>query len=252
MAKILSYNKNPRQTEPIKMEVVKNMVSDTDNAVQYPPYSLLSRILSSSIIKTSFITLPLEGKGSRIVKRSIDILFASVFIIAVLSWLIPLIAILIKIDSRGPVFFLQKRNKKNGELFTCIKFRSMFVNPDADTLPAKKNDKRITRPGKFLRRYYIDELPQFFNVLWGDMSLVGPRPHMITDNIKYENEITDYFYRHKVKPGITGLAQVLGYVGPAEDIQQMKDRVHMDIFYTRHWSVKLDMIILFRTLFKAV
>jgi len=250
MAKLLSYNK-PLQTDTFKMEVVKDRLNDTGNAMYYPPYSALNRILSSNVIKTPFITLPLEGRMNRYIKRGIDILFAAVVIVAVLSWLIPLLAILIKLDSRGPVFFLQKRNKKNGELFTCIKFRSMKVNPDADTLPAKKNDRRITRIGKFLRRYYIDELPQFFNVLLGDMSLVGPRPHMVADNIKYENEINDYFYRHKVKPGITGLAQVLGYVGPAENIQQMKDRVHMDIFYTRHWSVKLDIIILFRTLFKV-
>jgi putative colanic acid biosynthesis UDP-glucose lipid carrier transferase len=249
MAKLIGYNKQRPQNERAKMEAVKTM--SNDNSIQYPSYSPLGRILSSDIIKTSFITMPLEGKLNRIMKRVVDILFSIVVIVGLLSWLIPLMTILIKLDSKGPVFFLQKRNKKNGELFTCIKFRSMIVNAEADTLPAKKNDKRITSLGKFLRSYYIDELPQFFNVLWGDMSLVGPRPHMVTDNIKYENEINDYFYRHKVKPGITGLAQVLGYVGPAEDIQQMKNRVQMDIFYTRHWSVKLDIIILFRTLFRA-
>src|SRR5205085_1361107 len=124
-------------------------------------------------------------------------------------------------------------------------------NTDADILPASKHDKRITRIGKFLRNHYLDELPQFFNVLLGDMSVVGPRPHMVSDNMKYEEQVNYYFYRHKVKPGITGLAQIMGYVGSADSTQKMQERVSMDIFYLRHWSFRLDIMILFRTIGKA-
>ena len=128
----------------------------------------------------------------------------------------------------------------------------MFVNEEADLLPAKKNDKRITRVGKFLRQNYLDELPQFFNVLWGDMSVVGPRPHMISDNLRYDELVKYYSYRSKIKPGITGLAQVMGYAGPAPDIEQMQNRVNMDIFYLRHWSLKLDFTILYHTIRKTL
>jgi len=128
----------------------------------------------------------------------------------------------------------------------------MCVNTDADFLPARKNDTRITGVGRFLRNHYLDELPQFINVLWGDMSVIGPRPHMVSDNMKFDELIKNYNYRHKVKPGITGLAQVLGYVGAVEDIQEMKARVNMDIFYARHWSARFDLVILFRTIFKTL
>lgn len=198
---------------------------------------------------TSFHTQPLN----KVTKRALDLIIAIVVIVSVLSWLVPLLAICIKLGSRGPVFFLQRRNKRNGEIFTCIKFRSMVVNKEADILPAAENDPRITKLGRFLRRYYIDELPQFLNVLWGDMSVVGPRPHMISDNLRYGEMVDHYFYRHKVKPGITGLAQVLGYVGSVgEDTQKIKDRVRLDIFYWRHWSLRLDIVILFRTIGHAM
>ena len=128
----------------------------------------------------------------------------------------------------------------------------MIVNEEADVLPAGKFDKRITAAGKFMRKNYIDELPQFFNVLAGDMSVVGPRPHMLSDNLKYNEAIDYYDYRHNGKPGITGLAQVMGYVGVADDVNKMKDRVNMDNFYLRHWSFKFDLVILFRTFCNAL
>ena len=209
-------------------------------------------IVNLSSIITPFLTQPLDKSFNRAVKRSIDIFFSAVVILCVLSWLIPVIAVLIKLNSRGPVFFLQKRNKRNGELFTCIKFRSMLGNTDADTLPAGKNDNRITTMGRFLRHYHLDELPQFFNVLWGDMSIIGPRPHMVSDNLKFDELIKYYAYRHKVKPGITGLAQMLGYHGHIDDLKKMEARVNMDIFYARHWSPKLDMVILYRTIRKTL
>lgn len=210
------------------------------------------------ILSFKFITTtPLTGKSidlriNRILKRGFDIFFATIVIFCILSWLIAIIAILIKLDSKGSVFFLQKRNKKHGEVFTCIKFRSMIINDEADLKPAEENDERITGIGKFLRKNYVDELPQFFNVLWGDMSLIGPRPHMISDNMLYEELVQHYSLRHKVKPGITGLAQVMGYVGSTDDIQKMQERITMDIFYVRHWSFKLDMVILYRTIRKTL
>lgn len=137
-------------------------------------------------------------------------------------------------------------------MFTCIKFRSMVVNAAADILPASANDKRITPLGRFLRNTFIDELPQFFNVLWGDMSLIGPRPHMLSENVRFEKAVSYYSYRERIKPGITGLSQVLGLQGQAGDMQQMKDRVDTDIFYLRHWSVKLDIVILLRTMGKVI
>jgi putative colanic acid biosysnthesis UDP-glucose lipid carrier transferase len=196
---------------------------------------------------------PLDGFFNRAMKRLADVVLSCVAIVGILSWLVPLMAIVIKINSPGPVFFLQRRNKRNGETFTCIKFRSMVVNKEADILPATENDARITSVGRFLRKYFIDEMPQFFNVLWGDMSVVGPRPHMISDNLRYSEMLNYYYCRHKVKPGITGLAQVMGYVGSTgETPQKMKDRVRLDIFYWRHWSYKLDLVILLRTLGRIV
>jgi len=160
-------------------------------------------------------------------------------------------ALIIKLDSKGTVFFLQKRNKRGGKIFTCIKFRSMIENEDADLLQATTDDERITKFGRFLRDHYLDELPQFFNVLLGDMSFIGPRPHMINDNNKYEELIEFYDYRHKVKPGITGLSQAMGYVGETRNLQAMRDRVQLDIFYVRHWSLLLDLKILWHTFRKV-
>jgi putative colanic acid biosysnthesis UDP-glucose lipid carrier transferase len=223
-----------------------------DAAHYYHLHPEISGIINVDRITTPFKIQPLDNNFNKHAKRSIDVILSFIFIITVFPWLFPIIAVLIKLNSKGPVFFLQKRNKRNGELFTCIKFRSMHLNADADILPAAKNDRRITAVGKFLRNHYLDELPQFLNVLWGDMSLIGPRPHMVSDNIKFDELIKHYGYRHKVKPGITGLAQVLGYLGPADNLQQMEARVNMDIFYARHWSVKLDTLILFRTILKTI
>ncbi len=197
-----------------------------------------------------FIQLPLDKTANRIIKRTMDIAISLIMIAGVLTWLIPLMGLLIKITSKGPVFFLQQRNKQHGEVFTCIKFRSMIVNTAANVLPAATDDKRITPLGRFIRKTFMDELPQFFNVLLGDMSVVGPRPHMLSENVRFEEAIPYYHYREKAKPGITGLSQVLGLEGAASDIEKMKDRVDMDIFYLRHWSVKLDLVILYRTLGK--
>ena len=225
-------------------------MSSSEAIFNSPPafYLKLLRTLPRTTKLTA--SLPLDKSLRILFKRAIDIIVSGIMIVAVLSWLLPIIALLIKIDSKGPVFFLQKRSGCNGRLFSCIKFRSMIRNTEADLRPASEGDERITRLGKFLRNHYLDELPQFFNVLMGDMSVIGPRPHMISDNLKYEEVISYYDFRHKVKPGITGLAQVLGFAGPVDDIQKMKDRVQLDIFYIRHWSLMLDTKIILRTIGK--
>jgi lipopolysaccharide/colanic/teichoic acid biosynthesis glycosyltransferase len=234
-----------------KLKLTGGMDIAKDAAPYYQLHHEIGGIINIGTITTPFKTQPLDNSYNRLLKRSVDIILSFVFILLVFPWLFPIIAVLIKLNSKGPVFFLQKRNKRNGELFTCIKFRSMYKNADADILPACKNDRRITLTGRFLRNLYLDELPQFLNVLWGDMSLIGPRPHMVSDNIKFDELIKNYGYRHKVKPGITGLAQILGYLGPIDNLQEMEARVNMDIFYARHWSVKMDIAILLRTLTKA-
>ncbi len=198
------------------------------------------------------LSSPLENKFNGIIKRSIDIIISTIIIVCILSWLIPILALLIKLDSKGPVFFLQKRNKNGGHLFTCIKLRTMVVNEEADLVAASDNDQRITRFGNFLRNHYLDELPQFINVLSGDMSIIGPRPHMLSDNSKYEQQVANYSMRHYVKPGITGLAQVLGYSGPVKNIQTIQARIKMDLYYIRHWSPKLDRVIFYRTICKIL
>ena len=209
----------------------------------------LRKILNpDSILVSSIDTRPLDLGINRRLKRIFDISF-SIFIIAcILTWLIPVLSFLIKMESKGPVFFLQKRNKKNGRIFTCIKLRTMIVNEEAHLKQAAENDLRITRIGKFLREYHLDELPQFMNVLLGDMSVIGPRPHMISDNLNYIELVDHYSYRLKVKPGITGLAQIMGNVGPVIEIQKMKNRVGLDLYYIKHWSFALDVKILFLTI----
>jgi len=198
-------------------------------------------------LRLVYANSPLERKFNFILKRGFDILLSSLLILLLLSWLLPIIALLIKFDSRGPVFFLQKRNKKNGEIFTCIKFRSMVVNKEADKLAAYENDIRITAFGKFLRHHHLDELPQLFNVLYGDMSIIGPRPHMIIENIRYEKVVKEYSCRHQVKPGITGLAQSFGHFGYTMDLQKIKERVDIDLMYIKQWSIKMDIQIMLRT-----
>lgn len=235
-----------------ELKAISEATAANDPAPYYHIQHEFAEIVNVHAITTPFLVQPLDKTFNRFVKRGIDIILSTAFIIFVCSWLFPIIAVLIKVNSRGPVFFLQKRNKRNGELFTCIKFRSMQKNMDADSLPARKNDNRITSIGRFLRNYHLDELPQVLNVLWGDMSFVGPRPHMVSDNVKYDELIKNYAYRHKVKPGITGLAQILGYIGPVDNLPKMEARVNMDIFYVRHWSPKLDTVILYRTICKTL
>ena len=165
----------------------------------------------------------------------------------ILSWLTPILWILVKLESKGPLIFKQEREGLNGEHFVCYKFRSMKLNSLADKVHASKNDTRITKMGSFLRKTSMDELPQFYNVLFGDMSVVGPRPHLESLSLEYQREVEDYLKRHIVKPGITGLAQISGYRGEIKKKSDIKNRVRLDIFYIENWSFLLDLKIIIQT-----
>jgi putative colanic acid biosynthesis UDP-glucose lipid carrier transferase len=191
---------------------------------------------------------PLKKKYIRFLKRTIDVTFSFFSIIILFPLLLPVFAILIKLNSKGPVFFLQKRNKKNGAIFNCIKLRTMIVNDEANTRSTWQDDERITTIGKFLRRYHLDELPQLINVLTGDMSLIGPRPHMISENLLFQKEIREYSFRNEVKPGITGLSQSLGNFGATDDVQQIEERLLFDLLYIKHWSFKMEIKIVYGTI----
>ena len=187
-----------------------------------------------------------------LLKRAFDIFFSLAFIIGVLSWLLPLTSFLIMLDSRGPVFFIQRRMGRNGRTFSCLKLRTMITNEEADEKQADENDYRITRLGKFLRRTNIDEFPQFINVLIGDMSIIGPRPHMFSDCTRFSFVIPAYKFRALMRPGITGLAQVKGYHGPTIDYESIFTRYHWDAQYIRNASFWLDIKIISLTFFQSL
>jgi len=196
--------------------------------------------------------IPIEEPFNKFVKRSFDVTLALIVILAILSWLTPLLAFIIKLESRGPVFFKQKRNGLDYKEFYCYKFRSMRPNPEAHLHQIRKNDPRVTRVGRIIRKTSIDELPQFINVLKGEMSVVGPRPHMVSHTHMYAERIDKFMVRHFIKPGITGLAQVSGYRGEVEDDNHIINRVKYDIFYLENWSLLLDIKIVFLTVYNAL
>ncbi|MDM1556511.1 exopolysaccharide biosynthesis polyprenyl glycosylphosphotransferase [Chryseobacterium indologenes] len=196
---------------------------------------------------------PLDYYSNFLMKRTFDIFFSIFVLVFVCTWLFPIIAILIRISSKGPVFFFQKRYGFHEEVFSCIKFRTMVVNDESTTSTTKENDTRITRVGKFLRKTSLDELPQFFNVLKGEMSVVGPRPHMLAVDNYYKPKIGRYSLRSMVNPGITGLAQVSGLRGDFGDVEvEMKKRVLADAFYVRNWSFVLDLVIILKTVLLVI
>jgi undecaprenyl-phosphate galactose phosphotransferase/putative colanic acid biosynthesis UDP-glucose lipid carrier transferase len=200
----------------------------------------------------SLRTEPLEGTFNTIIKRTFDIVFSILIIVLIFPWLFPLLILLVKISSRGTVFFKQERSGKNNQTFWCYKFRTMRINSFANELQATPNDMRITLIGKYLRKTNLDELPQFFNVLMGDMSVVGPRPHMLKHTKEYSELINTYLVRHLIRPGITGWAQVNGYRGETSNILQMQNRVEYDIWYIENWSFLLDIKIIFKTVINVV
>ena len=195
--------------------------------------------------------LPFEFSENYIIKRFFDIIFSIIVCLFILTWLIPILWVFIKIESKGPLIFSQKREGLDGRKFVCYKFRSMKLNTMSDKVHAVENDIRVTGIGSFIRKTSIDELPQFLNVIKGDMSVVGPRPHIPSLSSEYQKDVDDYFKRHAVKPGITGLAQVSGYRGEIKKRSDIKNRVRLDIFYIENWSFLLDVKIILMTVFNV-
>ncbi|MGL6037323.1 MAG: exopolysaccharide biosynthesis polyprenyl glycosylphosphotransferase [Soonwooa sp.] len=196
---------------------------------------------------------PLDYFTNALLKRCFDLLFSAIVLVGICSWLFPIIAILIKLDSKGSVFFKQKRYGFHEQIFECWKFRTMVNNADSTTKTTEVGDKRITKLGKFLRKSSIDELPQFINVFKGEMSTIGPRPHMLLVDEFYKPKISRYGLRSLVKPGITGLAQVNGLRGDDGDMNiQMKKRALADAFYVKNWSFSLDFVIILKTIYLVI
>ena len=247
--------------ENINDQEVKALIKFCDNnlkTIKFIPNS--TKLNSKKLIYETYDSLPilslrrvpLQDSVNLFFKRLIDIIISLAVIVFVLSWLTPIIALFIKKESDGPVFFKQTRNGINYEEFSCLKFRSMIVNENAHKLQATKGDTRVTKIGAFLRKTSLDEMPQFINVLLGDMSVVGPRPHMIKENDKYYKTVDKYMLRHVIKPGITGLAQVSGYRGEVEKESDIVNRIKFDIYYLENWSILLDVKIILRTILNSI
>lgn len=194
---------------------------------------------------------PLQNPVNKAIKRGVDLLISSIVLLFSPIVFLP-IAIGVKLSSPGPVFFRQERTGYRGKSFQCLKFRSMRVNSLSDSLQASKDDPRKTKFGNFLRKTSLDELPQFINVFLGDMSIVGPRPHMVQQTQEYSELINKYMLRHTIKPGITGWAQVNGYRGPTDELWKMEKRVELDVWYAENWNFMLDVKIMFLTVFNAI
>ncbi len=197
-------------------------------------------------------TEPLENIWNKQIKRGFDFAFSFVILLTLFPLLTLILGAIIKLESRGPIFFKQLRTGKDGKPFFCYKFRSMTVNTESDKLQANKNDARLTRIGSFMRRTSLDEIPQFLNVLQGEMSIVGPRPHMLKHSEEYSKIINKFYVRHFVKPGITGWAQVRGYRGATEDPALMEKRVEHDVWYLENWNFWLDLKIVLLTVSNMV
>ena len=247
--------------ERITTKQVSDFIDYVDNNLKLLKFLPSKKDLLSSNLKVDYYgvipvmssrSAPLNDPINYFIKRVFDIFFSLSVIVFIMSWLTPLIAILIRLESKGPIFFKQKRHGLNYEEFNCYKFRSMFVNEKADIAEAVKNDPRITKVGAFLRRTSIDEMPQFFNVLIGNMSVVGPRPHMINFTEKYAVKVNKFKARHFIKPGITGMAQTHGYRGEIENDTDIINRIKYDIFYMESWSLLLDLKIIYLTIINAI
>lgn len=194
---------------------------------------------------------PLDDVGNRIKKRVLDVAVSLFVVVFILSWLVPILGLLIFIESKGPIFFSQLRSGRNNKTFYCHKFRSMKVNKESDSKQATKGDSRITKIGAFIRKTSLDEFPQFINVLKGEMSLVGPRPHMVKHTSDYSKIVDQFMIRQFLKPGITGWAQINGYRGEIKDDSQLINRVNDDLWYLENWNIWLDIRIMFLTVYKV-
>ena len=237
---------------------IKSLIAFCDNnAIRFrfvPDFSsFLNRKTSLEFVDyMPVITLrgePLEALSNRILKRAFDLFFSLAVLLLIFPWVFLIAATFIKLSSKGPIFFVQTRPGKKNSTFKIYKFRTMVMNEESDAKQATAGDARVTWIGKILRKASLDELPQFINVFLGDMSVVGPRPHMQFQNEDYRKLIDKFMIRQLVKPGITGLAQVKGYRGPTADLKLMEQRVRLDVWYTENWSIFLDVKIIFQTFF---
>lgn len=212
--------------------------------------SKLNRV-NEFTISTDFLlnrySVNLLDNSQILAKRIFEIFLVSIFLIVIASWLFPIIALIIRLESKGPVFYKQLRHGQNNVPFYCLKFRSMKFEPEGHFKQASKGDSRITRVGSFLRKSSLDELPQLLNVLMGEMAIVGPRPHAIPMNREFAEKIENFMFRHMVKPGITGLAQAKGYRGEINDSFDMNARLRYDLFYIKNWSFLFDIKIILLT-----
>ena len=246
--KFLSIKNIPKKQRITQEKVYENSAYTFDN-INFGD-TLADWAVSRSRSKRNIESMRARQLNNRILKRGLDIFITLFVIVFFLSWLIPIIGLLIKVESSGPIFFKQLRSGLNNQPFWCYKFRSMRVNERSDELQATRNDNRITKLGFFLRKTSIDEFPQFINVLKGEMSVVGPRPHMLLHTEEYGKRIKNYMNRLALKQGLTGLAQVKGYRGETADIKFMEDRIEYDLWYVKNWSFWLDIKIIFLTIIK--
>jgi len=203
---------------------------------------------NSILLKKKIKKKPLKKSLNGVLKRTFDIAFSGLILVFFLSWMFPLFALIIKLQSSGPVIYKQLREGKDGVHFLCFKFRTMHLNGESDSSWTKLNDPRVTKFGVFLRRTSLDEFPQFLNVFLGQMSVVGPRPHPIKLNDTYRDSIQKFSLRHKARPGVTGLSQMKGYRGSITHYHQMNSRVKLDRFYIRSWTFLLDLKIILLTI----
>lgn len=261
---VMSYLRQHQEVTDLYMVPDTDYTAETDEIFRYcedhmirfyalPVFMefLTKRMELSHLGSTMLLSVrnePLQDPVNRGVKRLFDILTSGLFLLTVFPIVYLIAGIIIKIQSPGPILFKQKRNGLDGKEFYCLKFRSMHVNKDSDRIQATKNDPRKFKFGNLMRKTNIDELPQFINVFKGDMSLVGPRPHMLLHTQEYSRLIRRYMVRHLVKPGITGWAQVQGFRGETKTLDQMENRIKADIWYVENWSFGLDLRIMWRTL----
>ena len=243
--KLLEEINREAENDKIKISLIPSAIQN--DFFQYD----LGYIETQPILTPS--KFPLHYYSNAIIKRSFDILFSLLVLIFIATWLFPILALLIKLDSKGSVFFKQKRYGFHDEVFECLKFRTMIENEESTTKTTSQNDSRITKIGRFLRKTSLDEMPQFINVLRGDMSVVGPRPHMLLIDEFYKAKIGRYSVRSLVKPGITGLAQVSGLRGDTGEMEiEMKKRILADSFYVKNWSLTLDIVIILKTILLVI
>ncbi|MFK7784248.1 MAG: sugar transferase [Crocinitomicaceae bacterium] len=225
-----------------KYGVSMYIVSDANQFKNWRSITSINR----EVLDGTMHYFPLLDRRNIIIKRIFDFIVSLIVTVGILSWMIPIIGLLIRLESKGPIFFLQARAGKGGKLFKCIKFRSM--RPSEHFVQAKKGDDRVTKVGAFLRKTSLDEFPQFINVLVGQMSVVGPRPHVKQLNDKYNKSVNNYDDRLLVKQGITGLSQIMGYRGETRDLESMADRIRVDLSYIKNWTLWMDIKIIFKTI----